>query len=391
LKEIIIFLYTVYPSNGKLLNKKNKKKGRSKMSRVFNFSAGPATLPEWALEQAQKELLDFHGIGMSILEISHRSKDFSAVHEETKKDLRDLWQIPENFEILFLQGGASSQFFMAPMNIGGDATLDYVITGSWSKKALKEAKILNKKTNVAYTSEESNFKSVPKQSDLKLTAGAGYVHITTNNTIYGTQMRTMPETNGVPIVADMSSDILGYNIDFKNVGIIYAGAQKNLGPSGVTLVIIRKDLLERVPEGIPTMLKYTTHAEKDSMYNTPPVFPIYMIGLTAKWLKKEGGIKAMEERNEKKAGLIYDVIDNSNGYYKGHADKDSRSLMNVTFNLSSKELEAQFVKEATAAGLNGLKGHRSVGGIRASIYNAMPVEGCEKLAAFMKKFQADNQ
>lgn len=361
------------------------------MARVYNFSAGPAALPLWALEEAKNEFLDYKGSGMSILESSHRSKEFDAVIKEAEKDLRELWGIPNNFKVLFLQGGASSQFFMVPMNIAGDQVTDYVLTGAWSDKALKEAKILGKKTNVAYSAKEGGYKAVPSSSDeIKLSKDSAYVHITTNNTIYGTQM-DFPETNGIPIVADMSSDALCKPIDFKNVGILYAGAQKNLGPSGVTVVVIREDLLERIPEGLPSMLNYKTHVDKDSLYNTPTTFSIYILGLVLKWLKKEGGLEKIYEINKKKAALLYDTIDNSNGFYVGHANKDSRSIMNVTFNISNKDLEPKFLEEAGKIGLKTLKGHRSIGGIRASIYNAMPTEGCEKLADFMKKFQAENQ
>ncbi len=360
-----------------------------KMARVYNFSAGPATLPLWTLEQAQKELLDYKNTGMSIMETSHRAKSFDNVIKETEKDLRELWNIPNNFKVLFLQGGASSQFFMVPMNIAGNKPTDYVITGAWTEKAIKEAKILGKSANVAADTKDSNHNRIPKQDELKLTSDAAYTFITSNNTIFGTQWKNLPKSDA-PLVIDMSSDILGYKIDFSNIGIIFAGAQKNLGPSGLTLVIIREDLIKDV-ENVPSMLKYKTHADKDSLYNTPPTFSIYMLSLTLKWIKNMGGIDKIAENNEKKAGFIYDAIDNSNGFYKGHADKDSRSLMNITFTLANKDLEAKFVEEAGKLGFSGLKGHRSVGGCRASIYNAMPTEGCEKLAEFMKKFQTDNQ
>lgn len=360
------------------------------MARVFNFNPGPAVLPLWALETAQKEFLDYKGTGMSIIESSHRAKEFEAVIAEAEALMRELWGIPENFKVLFCHGGASTQFFMVPMNLAGNDVVDYVVTGQFAEKALEEAQIQQKKINIAYNSKATNHDRIPAQSELKLTSNAAYVHITTNNTIYGTQWKYLPETNGVPIVADMSSDILSYPINWKNMGLIYAGAQKNLGPSGCAVVIIREDLLKRIPENLPTMLRYSTYAKEKSLYNTPSTFTIYMIGLVLQWLKNEGGLKAIEGKNQKKAGFIYDAIDNSNGFYKGHAQKDSRSLMNITFTLAKKELEEVFVKEASKLGLVGLKGHRSVGGMRASIYNAMPIEGCEKLASFMKDFQKKN-
>jgi len=360
------------------------------MARVFNFNPGPAVLPLWALETAQKEFLDYKGTGMSIIESSHRAKEFEAVIAEAESLMRELWGIPENFKVLFCHGGASTQFFMVPMNLAGNDTVDYVVTGQFAEKALEEAQIQQKKINVAFNSKSTNHNKIPAQNELKLTPNAAYVHITTNNTIYGTQWKYLPETNGVPIVADMSSDILAYPIDWKNIGLIYAGAQKNLGPSGCAVVVIREDMLKKVPETIPTILRYTTYAKEKSLYNTPSTFTIYMIGLVLQWLKKEGGLKVIQERNTKKAGYIYDAIDSSNGFYNGHAQKDSRSLMNITFTLAKKDLEESFVKEAAKAGLVGLKGHRSVGGMRASIYNAMPMEGCEKLAQFMKDFQKKN-
>lgn len=361
------------------------------MARVYNFSAGPAVLPLEALETAQKELLDYQGTGMSIMEASHRGKAFDKIIIETEAMLREIWSIPSNFKVLFLQGGASTQFFMIPMNIAGDKVCDYINTGAWSEKAMKEAKILGKKTHEVFTSKASNHNMIPTQADLKLSGkDAAYVHLTSNNTIFGTQWHYLPETAGVPLVIDMSSDVLSYDIDWKKIGIVYAGAQKNLGPAGVTLVIIREDLIKELPE-LPTMLRFKTHADDNSMYNTPTTFSIYMIYLVLKWLKKTGGIANMKKLNEKKAGYIYDAIDNSNGFYIGHAQKDSRSLMNVTFNLKNKDLEASFLEQSLKLGFDGLKGHRSVGGMRASIYNAMPEEGCKKLSEFMKKFQAENQ
>lgn len=359
------------------------------MARVFNFNAGPATIPLQALEEAAKELVDFKGTGMSIMEATHRGKDYEAVHNETIELIKSIYGVPENYHILFLQGGASSQFFMVPMNlIGPNESADYINTGEWSEKAIKEAKILGKNINIIASSKETKFDRIP--TEFKISKGAVYVHMTSNNTIYGTQYKSFPETNGVPLVIDASSDVFSYPIDWKNIGMIYAGAQKNAGPAGVTIVIIRKDLCVDKNEKIPTILKYTTHADNNSLYNTPPTFIIYMINLTLKWLKQAGGVQKINEINKKKAGLIYDAIDSSNGYYKGHAQKDSRSLMNITFNLKTPELEEKFVKETKNAGFAGLKGHRSVGGIRASIYNAMPVEGCEKLAQFMAEFKKNN-
>lgn len=359
------------------------------MKRVYNFYAGPATLPLPILEKAANELTDFNGTGMSVMELSHRSKPYDAVHSEVISTMRELYKIPDNYKIVFLQGGASTQFFMVPMNLIGEGeSADYILTGSWSQKALKEADILGKKTNVIATSKETNFDRIPKE--FSVTKDASYVHITSNNTIFGTQFQSLPETNGIPLVIDASSDIFSYEINWKNVGMIYAGAQKNAGPSGIAIAIIREDLCKDKNTGIPTMLRYSTHVENNSLYNTPPTFSIYLINLNLQWLKSKGGISSIAKINENKAQMIYSVIDESNGFYKGHAQKDSRSLMNITFNLKTPELEEKFVKEATAKDFIGLKGHRSVGGIRASIYNAMPVEGCEKLASFMKEFMKNN-
>lgn len=359
------------------------------MARVFNFHPGPATLPEEILKQAADELVDFKGNGLSIMEDSHRGKTYEAVHNETIQLIKSIYNVPENYDILFLQGGASTQFFMVPMNlIGPNEHADYISTGEWAEKAIKEAKILGKNINVIASSKDTNFDRIPK--DFKITNGAVYVHMTSNNTIEGIQYQTYPETNGVPLIIDASSDVFSYPIDWKNIGMIYAGAQKNAGPAGVVITIIRKDLIVDKYENIPSMLRYSTHSKNNSLYNTPPTFIIYMINLNLKWLQSIGGIPEVQKRNKKKAGLIYDVIDNSNGFYKCHAQKDSRSLMNITFNLKTPELEAKFVDESKKEKLIGLKGHRSVGGIRASIYNAMPVEGCEKLAEFMKKFMKNN-
>jgi phosphoserine aminotransferase len=354
--------------------------------RIFNFSAGPAVLPLPVLEQAQRDLLALPGVGMSVLEISHRSKPFDELILGAEADIRKLAGVSDDYHVLFLQGGASLQFSMVPMNIlpaGGKA--DYVITGSWAQKAMKEARKVGT-VNVAATTEPENFDRIPKQAELKLDAEAAYVHFTTNNTIHGTEWKYDPATGSVPLVADSSSDIFSRPIDVNKYALIYAGAQKNLAPAGVTLLIIRKDMLERSPKGMPTMLDYNTHAKERSLYNTPPVFAIYVMRLVLKWLVDQGGLEVVKRRNEGKAKVLYDQID-STEFYRGHAKPDSRSLMNVTFRLPNEELEKQFVTEATKAGLDGLKGHRSVGGIRASIYNAFPKEGVETLVAFMKEFE----
>ncbi len=358
--------------------------------RIYNFSAGPAILPEEVLLEAQENLFALPGVGMSILEISHRSKTFDKIIEEAKADLKSLLDISDNYEILFLQGGASLQFSMVPLNLmPPNNKADYILTGSWSKKALKEAKRVGV-VNISASTEETKFNRIPTQSELKLDPDASYVHFTSNNTIYGTEWQTEPVTGNVPLVCDASSDMLHKKINVNKYGLIYAGAQKNMGPSGVTLVIIRKDLLERSADSLHTMLNYKIHAENNSMYNTPSTFGIYIIGLVAKWLKKNGGLDAMYKINKEKAEILYNCIDSSNGFYKGHAQKESRSLMNVTFNLATEELEKKLISEATAAGFDGLKGHRSVGGLRASIYNAFPKKGLEELVVFMKEFQAKN-
>jgi phosphoserine aminotransferase len=374
----------------------NIKKGKNIMEkRIYNFSAGPAVLPEEVLLEAQKELFALPGVGMSILEISHRSKTFDAIHAEAKEGIKKLLNVPDNYSILFLQGGASLQFSMVPLNLMPPKNkADYISTGSWSKKAIKEAKRVGI-VNIAATTEEGEgenkyFKRIPKQSELKLDPDAAYVHFTSNNTIYGTEWQTEPEVGNVPLVCDASSDILSKPIDVNKYGLIYAGAQKNIGPSGVVLVIIRKDLLERSQDSLHTMLNYKIQAENDSLYNTPNTFGIYIIKLVTKYLLSNGGLEKMYEINKKKAKLLYDAIDNSNGFYKGHAEKDSRSLMNVTFNLATPELEKKLIDEATKAGFSGLKGHRSVGGLRASIYNAFPVKGVEDLVTFMSDFQKRN-
>lgn len=355
--------------------------------RIFNLNAGPAVLPVSVLEQAQRDLIALPGVGMSILEISHRSKTFESIIGEAEADIRRLAGIPAGYQVLFLGGGASLQFSMVPMNFlpqGGKA--DYVVTGSWSKKAVKEAQKVGT-VQVAATTEGENFARIPQQAELKLDPGAAYVHITTNNTIFGTEWWYDPRTGEVPLVADASSDIFSHTLDVSRYALIYAGAQKNLGPAGVTLVIVRDELLARGAKGLPTMLDYRTHSENKSLYNTPPVFPIYVVGLVAKWLLAEGGLEAMGRRNEQKAGRLYAAIDGSGGFYRPHAKPDSRSHMNVTFRLSSEELEKKFLAEASEAGFSGLKGHRSVGGVRASIYNAFPSEGIDALVSFMQEFQ----
>ncbi|MCX8057208.1 MAG: 3-phosphoserine/phosphohydroxythreonine transaminase [Ignavibacteria bacterium] len=359
-------------------------------NRVYNFNPGPAVLPEPVLKEVQENLMALPGVGMSILEISHRSSTFENILNETIENLRKLANIPSNYKILFLGGGASLQFSMVPLNLMPPKNkADYIVTGSWSKKAVKEAKRVGQ-VNIAASTEEENFKRIPKQEELKLDPDAAYVHYTSNNTIFGTEWHYIPEVGDVPLVCDMSSDIFSYPFDVSKYGLIYAGAQKNLGPAGVTIVIIREDLLERSQDSLHTMLNYKIHAENNSLYNTPPVFAIYVVGLVAKWLLNLGGLEAIAKINDEKAKLIYDAIDNSNGFYRGHAEKDSRSKMNITFRLPSEELEKKFVKEATEQGLVGLKGHRSVGGLRASVYNAFPIEGAKALVEFMKDFQNKN-
>ena len=358
-------------------------------TRIHNFSAGPAVLPVEVIEQAQRDLLALPGVGMSVLEISHRSKAFDDIIDGCEADLRTLGKIPDNYKVLFLQGGASLQFSMVPMNLmppGGSA--DYVVTGVWSDKAVKEAKRVGT-VKIAASTQADNHSRVPRQDELTLDPQAAYVHVTTNNTIYGTEFQRMPDTGSVPLVADASSDIYSRPIDVAKYGLIYAGAQKNLAPAGLTLVIIREDLLARTPSSIPTMLQYPVHVENKSMYNTPPVFAIYVMRLVLGWLLKSGGLEAIERVNTRKADKLYAEIDRT-GYYRGHAAKDSRSKMNITFRLPSEELEKKFVKESTAAGLDGLKGHRSVGGLRASLYNAFPEPGVDALVQFMQEFERKN-
>ncbi|HSG01160.1 MAG TPA: 3-phosphoserine/phosphohydroxythreonine transaminase [Vicinamibacterales bacterium] len=358
-------------------------------ARIYNFSAGPAVLPVEVLEEAQANLVALPGVGMSVMEISHRSKTFDAIIKQAEADLREVGKVPDGYKVLFLQGGASLQFSMVPMNLlTAGATADYIITGDWSKKALKEARKVGA-THVAGSTEEGQFKRIPTQAELALTAGAAYVHMTSNNTIFGSQWHYVPDVGEVPLVSDASSDIFSRPIDVSKFGLIYAGAQKNLGPSGVTVVIMREDLLARSGANLPSMLSYKTIAEGESLYNTPPCFGIYILGLVLKWLKKAGGLEAMAGHNERKAKLLYDELDRSD-FWRPHAEPGSRSLMNITFRLPTEDLEKLFIKEATAAGLDGLKGHRSVGGLRASIYNAFPEDGVKALVSFMQEFERKN-
>jgi len=356
--------------------------------RIYNFSPGPATLPYSVLQEAARDIVNFHDKGIGLIELSHRSKEFMAVAEETESLIRELLQVPDNYKVLFLQGGASSQFFMIPMNLlGPGKKATYLNTGTWSKKAIKEAKLFGD-VEVAYSSEDTTFDRVPADSEYEVAPGSEYLYFVSNNTIYGTQFKAMPEKDAL-LVSDMSSDILSRPIDVSRFGIIFAGAQKNMGPAGVTVVIIRDDLLDRTPDNVPTMLKYKTHADKGSMFNTPPCFAIYCVGRVMNWLKEQGGVAEMEKINKRKAAKLYEAID-ATDFYRGHAQKDSRSLMNISFNLPTPELEAQFIQEAAQAGLDGLKGHRSIGGCRASIYNAFPEEGVDKLVDFMASFAKTN-
>jgi phosphoserine aminotransferase len=357
--------------------------------RIFNFSAGPAILPEAVLLEAQRDLVALPGVGMSVLEISHRSKTFEAILAKTEADLRALGGVPANYKVLFLQGGASLQFSMVPLNLlTPGATADYIVTGGWAQKAVKEAQRVGT-VHIAGSTESENFARIPRQDELQLTADAAYVHVTTNNTLFGTEWASEPAVGDVPLVADTSSDMFSRPIDVTKYGLIYAGAQKNLGPSGVTLVIVREDLLARSSKTLHTMLNYAVHAENGSMYNTPPCFGIYLMGLVMKWALAQGGLTAISAANDRKAAALYTEIDRT-GFYRGTAAKDSRSRMNITFRLPSEELEGKFVKESTAAGLDGLKGHRSVGGMRASIYNAFPEAGVTALVDFMREFERKN-
>ena len=359
------------------------------MARVYNFSAGPAVLPEEVLQESADEMLDYRGTGMSVMEMSHRSKAYDTIIKEAEADLRELMNIPDNYKVLFLQGGASQQFAMIPMNLMKNRVADYIVTGQWAKKAYQEASLYGKANKIA-SSEDKTFSYIPDCSDLPISEDADYVYICENNTIYGTKFKTLPNTKGKPLVADVSSCFLSEPVDVTKYGVIYGGVQKNIGPAGVVIVIIREDLItEDVLPGTPTMLRYKIHADADSLYNTPPAYGIYICGKVFKWLKKMGGLEAMKERNEKKAKILYDYLDESK-LFKGTVRKEDRSLMNVPFITGNEELDAKFVKEAKEAGFENLKGHRTVGGMRASIYNAMPIEGVEKLVEFMKKFEAEN-
>ena len=357
-------------------------------NRIYNFAAGPSTLPEEVLQEIQQEMLNYEGSGMSVMEMSHRSKMYLNIFEETKNTLRRVMNIPENYEILFLHGGATGQFSMVPLNLGKTGKADYIVTGNFARKAAQEAaKFIT--VNIAYDGKENNFTLIPKQEELHLTADADYVHICANNTIYGTEWRDYPDTGNIPLVADMSSDILSKPVDVSKFGLIYAGAQKNMGIAGLAVVIARKDLLESHRDNIPVLMEYSTMVKNDSMYNTPNTFSIYVLGKVARWIESLGGLEAMEERNRKKAALLYDYLDGSS-FYKALADRSARSLMNVTFRTPSEELDALFVKQSSAAGLSNLKGHRVAGGLRASIYNAMSYEGVKARVDFMRNFEKEN-
>lgn len=359
------------------------------MSRVYNFSAGPAVLPEEVLKEAAEEMLDYRGCGMSVMEMSHRSKMFENIIQEAESDLRDLLEIPENYKVLFLQGGASQQFAMIPMNLMKNRVADYIVTGQWAKKAWQEAQKYGKANKIA-SSEDKTYSYIPDCSDLPVSPDADYVYICENNTIYGTKFKKLPNTKGKTLVADVSSCFLSEPVEVSKYGILYGGVQKNIGPAGMVISIIREDLItEDVLPGTPTMLTFKTHADAGSMYNTPNCYCIYMCGKVFKWLKKMGGLSAMKERNERKAKILYDFLDSSS-LFKGTVVPEDRSLMNVPFITGNKELDAKFVKEAQEAGFENLKGHRTVGGMRASIYNAMPVEGVEALVNFMKNFEKEN-
>ena len=360
------------------------------MARVYNFAAGPAVLPEEVLQEAADEMLDYRGCGLGVMEMSHRSSEFAQIIGDAKQDLIDLMGIPEEYEVLFVQGGASQQFAAVPRNLMKNRVADYIVTGQWAKKAFSEGKIFGEANKIA-SSEDKTFSYIPDCSDLPVSENADYVYICENNTIYGTKFPVLPNTKGKLLVADQSSMFLSQPCDVRNYGLIFAGAQKNIGPAGVVVVIIRKDLItEDVLPGTPTMLKYKTQADNDSLYNTPPAYGIYICGKVFKWLKKMGGLEAMQERNEKKAKLLYDFLDASE-LFKGTVEKGSRSIMNVPFVTGDDDLNAKFIKEATANGLVQLKGHRTVGGMRASIYNAMPYEGVEALVKFMEEFEKANK
>jgi phosphoserine aminotransferase len=358
--------------------------------RIYNFNPGPSMLPVEILEEAHKEFFNYKGTGMSVMEISHRSKPFEEIILSAEALLKELMQIPDNYRVLFIGMGATGQFDMVPMNYIVDGKVgNYAVTGSFANKAYKEAVKIGP-THVAGNTKEINFVRVCKDDEIKLSDNPAYLHITTNNTIFGTQWKTEPSIGEVPLVADMSSDILSKKIDVSKYALIYAGAQKNLGPAGAAVVIIRDDMIEKSNPNLPVMLKYDTYAKNNSLYNTPASFTIYMIRLMLEWAKKQGGLSVIEKRNEEKAGLIYNTIDKSNGFFKGHAEAGSRSLMNITFRLPNEDLDKEFIAEAAKIGLGGLKGHREVGGMRASVYNSMPTEGCKKLADLMVEFQKKN-
>lgn len=359
------------------------------MSRVYNFSAGPAILPEEVLREAQAEMMDYRGTGMSVMEMSHRSKTFEAIIQEAEKDLRELMNIPEKYKVLFLQGGASLQFAMIPMNLMRNKVADYIVTGQWAKKAWQEAQKYGKANKIA-SSEDRNYSYIPDCSDLPISEDADYVYICENNTIYGTKFQELPNTKGKDLVADVSSCFLSEPVDVSKYAVLYGGVQKNIGPAGMVIAVIREDLItDEALLGTPTMMKYKTHADAGSMYNTPNCYCIYMCGKVFKWLKRRGGLEAMKEYNEKKAKILYDFLDSSR-FFHGTVEKEYRSLMNVPFVTGNSELDAKFIQEAKEAGFENLKGHRTVGGMRASIYNAMPIEGVEALTAFMKKFEKEN-
>ncbi len=360
------------------------------MHRVYNFSAGPAVLPEEVLQEAAAEMLDYRGTGMSVMEMSHRSAAFDTIIKTAEQDLRDLMGIPDNYKVLFLQGGASQQFAAIPMNLMKHGVADYIVTGQWAKKAYQEAQKYGNAVKIA-SSEDKTFSYIPDCSDLPIDEDADYVYICENNTIYGTKFKTLPNTKGKPLVADVSSCFLSEPIDVTKYGVIYGGVQKNIGPAGVVIVIVREDLIPETPavENTPTMLNWKTQADAGSLYNTPPCYGIYICGKVFQWIKKMGGLEAMQKHNEKKAKILYDFLDESK-LFRGTVRKEDRSLMNVPFVTGDKELDAKFVKEAAAAGFVNLKGHRTVGGMRASIYNAMPIEGVKKLVEFMRQFEADN-
>lgn len=361
------------------------------MARVYNFSAGPAVLPEEVLREAAEEMLDYRGSGMSVMEMSHRSKAYEKIQNEAEQDIRDLLNIPDNYKVLFLQGGASQQFAMIPMNLMKNKVADHILTGQWATKAYKEAKIFGK-ANVLASSEDKNFSYIPDCSDLAVSPDADYVYICENNTIYGTKFKTLPNTKGKDLISDVSSCFLSEPADITKYGMMYGGVQKNIGPAGVVIAIIREDLItEDTLPGTPTMLKYKTHVDADSMYNTPPTYGIYICGKVFKWLKSIGGLEEIQRRNIKKAGLLYDYLDNSKMFSATVMDPDSRSLMNIPFVTGNPELDAKFISEATKEGLVNLKGYRTIGGMRASIYNAMPYEGVEKLVQFMGRFEMENK